>query len=383
MVPPDKRKHDMNHDVTMIAIPKSVSEKVLERHAQRQSDNESLQAAFSKERLNWSNIDLVVTGFLVAVHLGCLAAPFFFSWTGLVVCAVFHWLTCSIGICLGYHRFLSHRSLKLRGPGKFFVLLAGSLSGEGSPLTWAATHRMHHHKSDQPGDPHSPLESPSWSHMLWLFLQRKPEDQQILLRTYVPELMDDSMVKFFERTFAFWLWAQGLALLGAGWLIGGWQLGVSLLVWGMCVRMVVAYHSTWAVNSATHLWGYRNYDTRDESRNLWWVALLAYGEGWHNNHHAHPSLAPAGHRWWEVDMTWWAIRGLQAVGLAWDVRDSLPEGRTANDMTTEQTDPVDDSAARVSNPDHASAAVPGTIRQSDNHCESGSEASTAAALRVS
>jgi stearoyl-CoA desaturase (delta-9 desaturase) len=108
-------------------------------------------------------------------------------------------------------------------------------------------------------------------------------------------------------------------------------MGVSLLIWGMSVRMVAAYHSTWLINSATHLWGYRNYDTRDESRNLWWVAILAYGEGWHNNHHAHPAIAPAGHRWWELDMTWWAIRVLQAVGLAWDVRDQIPKGRKAKD----------------------------------------------------
>ena len=121
-------------------------------------------------------------------------------------------------------------------------------------------------------------------------------------------------MRFFERTFPMWLWVQGLVLLASGWAYGGWQMGVSWLVWGMCVRMTAAYHSTWFVNSATHLWGYRNYDTRDESRNLWWVAVLAYGEGWHNNHHANPSVAPAGHRWWEVDITWWSIRMLEMVG---------------------------------------------------------------------
>ena len=98
--------------------------------------------------------------------------------------------------------------------------------------------------------------------------------------------------------------------------------------------MTAAYHSTWFVNSATHLWGYRNYDTRDESRNLWWVAILAYGEGWHNNHHAHPSVAPAGHRWWEVDITWWAIRLLQLTGQAYDVRAKIPTGRKANESPT-------------------------------------------------
>jgi len=299
------------------------------RRARVQADNKTIRDAFSKERLNLGNIDWIVTGFLVTVHLGCLAAPFFFSWTGLAVCLAFHWLTCSIGICLGYHRYLSHRSMKLKTPAKFMVLLAGCLSGEGSPLSWAATHRLHHQKSDQDGDPHSPLVGPWWSHLMWLFVHRTPEDSATLYRRYAPELIEDRMVQFFEKTFAFWLWAQGLALLAAGWMLGGWTLGVSLLVWGMCVRMVLAYHSTWFVNSATHLWGYRNYDTRDESRNLWWVAILAYGEGWHNNHHAHPSVAPAGHRWWEVDITWWAIRSLKMIGQAWDVRDQIPRGRKA------------------------------------------------------
>jgi stearoyl-CoA desaturase (delta-9 desaturase) len=198
-------------------------------------------------------------------------------------------------------------------------------------MTWAATHRLHHQKSDQAGDPHSPLEGPWWSHFLWLFVKRKEADRDTLWRRYIPELTQRPIMQFFEKTFAFWLWAQGLALLAVGWFFGGWQLGVSLLVWGMCVRMVFAYHSTWFVNSATHLWGYRNYDTRDHSRNLWWVAVLAYGEGWHNNHHAHPSVAPAGHKWWEFDMTWWAIRALQLVGQAYDVKSEIPKGRKAND----------------------------------------------------
>ncbi|MFM7834743.1 MAG: fatty acid desaturase, partial [Planctomycetaceae bacterium] len=170
-----------------------------------------------------------------------------------------------------------------------------------------------------------------WGHILWLFPKRSTEATQLLMKRYVPELVQRPVMQFFEKTFALWLWGGGVVLLAAGWATGGWQLGLSWLVWGMCVRMVAAYHSTWFVNSATHLWGYRNYDTRDASRNLWWVAILAYGEGWHNNHHAHPAIAPAGHKWWEVDLTWWSIRLLKTVGLAWDVRDKLPLGRTADD----------------------------------------------------
>lgn len=124
------------------------------------------------------------------------------------------------------------------------------------------------------------------------------------------------MIQFFQK-FEFTLIAGCGVVL---YLIGG----LPMLLWGLCFRMVVAYHSTWFVNSATHLWGYRNYDTRDHSRNLWWVAILSYGEGWHNNHHAHPSVAPAGHRWWEFDVTWQVIKLWRLLGLAYDVRDKIP-----------------------------------------------------------
>ena len=304
------------------------------RRLKFQADTDVLVAAFHHDQLKLSNVDWVVTLFLIGVHVGALAAfmPSLFSWSGLALCLGLHWLTCSIGICLGYHRYLSHKSLKLAAPAEFVALAAGCLSGEGSPLTWAATHRLHHQKSDHEGDPHSPVkDTPWWSHMLWLFPKRTTEASKLLIRRYCPELLNRPLLNFFERTFALWLWGGGVALLATGYAVGGWQLGLSWLVWGMCVRMVAAYHSTWFVNSATHLWGYRNYDTRDASRNLWWVAILAYGEGWHNNHHAHPSVAPAGHKWWEFDITWWSIRLLKATGLAWDVRDKLPKGRGADD----------------------------------------------------
>ncbi|MCH2202046.1 MAG: fatty acid desaturase [Fuerstiella sp.] len=321
----------MSEVLTAIATPRKVSTDAIAQQALAAEETETLRAAFAMDRLRRDNIDWVVTLFLAAVHAGALIAPFFFSWTGLATCLLFHWLTCSIGICLGYHRYLAHKSLKLRAPAKFMVLLAGSLSAEGSPLTWAATHRLHHQRSDQEGDPHSPLVGPWWSHVMWLFVRRNDFEQETLYRRYAPELIQDRMLLFFERAFVFLLWGQGLALVAIGALIGGWSMALSMLLWGMCVRMVIAYHSTWFVNSATHLWGYRNYDTRDESRNLWWVAILAYGEGWHNNHHAHPAVAPAGHRWWEVDITWWSIRVLRAVGLAYDVRDQIPRGRGTNE----------------------------------------------------
>ena len=155
------------------------------------------------------------------------------------------------------------------------------------------------------------------SHILWLFIRRSKADAAALQQRYVPDLVQDPIMQFFERTFGLWLIGSGVVLFA----VGGWPM----LLWGLCARMVFAYHSTWFVNSATHMWGYRNYETTDRSRNLWWVAVLAYGEGWHNNHHAFPRLARAGHRWYEFDATFIAIRALQAVGLAYEVDDRIPE----------------------------------------------------------
>ncbi len=306
-----------------------MSTAVLERepHVERSrksSESDELQAvynSFSRDRLSWRNSDWITLTWMIGMHIGALAAPFYFTWQALAVAVGLHWFTASLGICLAYHRYLSHRSLKMRQPADFFVTLCGVLSGEGTPLQWCATHRLHHKRSDLEGDPHSPLDGPWWSHILWLFLRRSPEEKMTLYRRFVPELARRPMLQFFEKTFILWVIASGVALYAIG--------GMPFLLWGLCLRMVVAYHSTWFVNSATHLWGYRNYQTRDESRNLWWVAVLSYGEGWHNNHHAHPSSARAGHRWWEVDMTFWAIRAFQMIGMAYDVKDRIPEGNQA------------------------------------------------------
>jgi sn-2 palmitoyl-lipid 9-desaturase len=285
-----------------------------------------IYASFAPSRLTWSNVDWVVLGWMVIMHAGCLAAPFFFNWSALGVCVALHWLTGSIGICLGYHRFLSHKSLKLVAPARFVTLLAGSLSGEGSPLTWAATHRLHHMRSDQEGDPHSPLDGSLWSHMWWLLVYRTPAQRDALFQKFAPDLVNDRMLQFFEKTYFLWQVVSGVVLYAIG--------GMPFLLWGLCVRMVAMYHSTWFVNSATHIWGYRNYETRDMSRNLWWVAVLSYGEGWHNNHHAHPHTARAGHRWYEFDPTFWAIRFLQVTRLAYEVDDRNPIHEKTSASTT-------------------------------------------------
>jgi stearoyl-CoA desaturase (delta-9 desaturase) len=246
-----------------------------------------------------------------------LLAPFYFTWSAFSVAVLFYWLTGCVGICLGYHRYLAHRSLKLSRPAEFFVYLCGVLALEGSPLMWASTHRVHHARSDKDGDPHSPRHGKWWSHILWLFQDRVEARDPEFRKRIVPDLIQDPMIQFFDRTFFWWTVLFGVIMYTVG--------GMPWLIWGLCVRMVFTYHVTWFVNSATHLWGYRNYQTTDDSRNLWWVALLASGEGWHNNHHAYPRLARAGHKWWEFDVTFLVIRLLQATGQAWDVADGLPD----------------------------------------------------------
>lgn len=294
--------------------PKPKSHNVLER--------EKIVDAISPDKLRWNNIDWLVFGWTFVMHVGAVAALFFFTWPAFVAFLVLHFLTASVGICLGYHRYLSHKSLKLTPVGEFTAMFCGTMSGEGSPLDWSATHRLHHQRSDLKGDPHSPFDGSWWSHITWLFVKQNKEHYARLHKQYVPELIDRPMIKFFQRFELPILIGPGIALYALGELTG-WG-GLSMMLWGLCMRMVVAYHSTWFVNSATHLWGYRNYDTRDHSRNLWWVAILSYGEGWHNNHHAHPSLAPAGHRWWEFDVTWGVIKLWRMLGIAYDVRDKVP-----------------------------------------------------------
>ena len=193
------------------------------------------------------------------------------------------------------------------------------MAGEGPPITWVAVHRKHHRFSDQDGDPHSPHDGAWWSHVLWLFPRPRNPEWRSMLEVYGKDLLKDPFMVMLDRTFLLWHFGVALTLLAIGWACGGWHLGLSLLIYGSFLRMVYVLHITWAVNSASHIWGYRNYETKDDSRNLWWVGLLAFGEGWHNNHHAYPAVAQHGHKWWEFDLTWNVLRMMERVGLAWNV----------------------------------------------------------------
>jgi fatty-acid desaturase len=254
---------------------------------------------------------------LLVIHGLALAAPFTFTWPGLITFVVMSFVTGCLGVTLCYHRLLSHRSFKTHKIVKYFLMLCGTLSLEGDPSWWAATHRIHHMESDQEMDPHSPKVSFAWAHILWLvFDDGRANDPKVLAR-FIPDLADDPWAKFLAKNFGWVNLASLAVLMGIGFWLGGTKTMISMAVWGGFLRIVYVWHITWFVNSVTHMFGYRNYQTKDDSRNLWWVALLSWGEGWHNNHHANPSAAKSGHKWWEFDLTYGIIKTMQLTGLAW------------------------------------------------------------------
>jgi sn-2 palmitoyl-lipid 9-desaturase len=254
--------------------------------------------------LSWTNV-----AFFGAFHILAMLAPWFFSWSALGVMILLHWLFGSIGICLGYHRLLTHRSFQVPKWVEYPIAILGSLAIQGGPIFWVAGHRLHHaHTEDIDKDPYSAKRGFWWSHMLWIFYPRPEFFEKRNYKKYASELERQPFYRWLDRYFLFLQIPVGIML----YLLGGW----SFVVYGVFVRAVLLWHSTWLINSASHMRGYRHFDSNDNSRNLWWAAILTYGEGWHNNHHAYPNVAKAGWFWWEVDVTWWAIKALQTLGLA-------------------------------------------------------------------
>lgn len=260
-----------------------------------------------RQNLNWAT-----TLVLVFFHLGAIAALFMFSWISFVTALILYVITIDLGISMGYHRLHTHRSYRVPLLLERFFAICGALTLQGGPISWVATHRIHHQKSDQPGDPHSPHDGGWWAHVGWILFGETNHNNTKAMAKYAPDLA--------KHRFYVWLnnyhWiptvALGLLLLATG--------GLSLMLWAICVRVVVGLHATWLVNSATHMWGSRRFATRDDSRNNWWVALITFGEGWHNNHHAHPTSARHGLAWYEFDPSWLLIRLLSFLGIAKAVR---------------------------------------------------------------
>ena len=254
------------------------------------------------------DLNVVTTFFMVMFHIGAVAALFFFSWKALFVAAFLWWVSGSLGIGMGYHRLLTHRGYKTPKWMEYFLTVCATLTLEGGPIFWVATHRIHHQLTDKPGDPHSPRDGKWWSHMGWIITGKAMHQSTTELAPYVPDLRKDKFHVWISK----WHWVP-LTVLGLGILaVGGWQM----VLWGIFLRVTVGLHCTWLVNSATHLWGSRRFATDDDSRNSFWVAILTFGEGWHNNHHAHAQSARHGLRWYEIDMNWYGIQALRLMGLA-------------------------------------------------------------------
>ena len=259
------------------------------------------------EPINWTTTTLIG-----GIHVGAVAALFFFTWKALLFGVIMWWIAGSLGIGMGYHRLLTHRGYKTPKYMEYLLTLCGALALEGGPIAWVATHRVHHQNTDKDGDPHSPRDGGLWAHMGWIITGRAMHATTDELLPYVPDLRKDK----FHRWISKWHWVPSVILAGIIFAIGGW----SYMMWGMFARIVFSHHATWLVNSATHMWGSQRFETGDTSTNSFWVAILTFGEGWHNNHHASPQSARHGIAWYEVDLNWYGIYMLRMLGLAWDVK---------------------------------------------------------------
>ncbi len=280
----------------------------------------------NRARLDWGA--LAVVG---GIHLAALSAlsPWLFSWTGVALAGLGCYVFGTLGINLGFHRLLTHRSFECPLWLEHTLAMLGVCCLQKTPGQFVATHRAHHQHTDDAGDPHSPLPSLFWGHMGWLFVENPQFYNASTYDKYARDIFRDPLYLRLERNL---LWLRLYAIHAAlffvvgfavGWLRpeGSWtaglQFGLSLLVWGAFVRTVLVWHITWSVNSIGHVWGYRNYETRGNSRNSLLIGLISNGDGWHNNHHADQRAAAHGHKWWELDVTYVTLLGLRFCGLAW------------------------------------------------------------------
>ncbi len=284
-----------------------------------------------RRRLQWRNVDWPVVIGISLMHVGCIFAPFYFSWSAFCVGALLVWLTGPIGISLCYHRLLTHRSFKTPKWFEYFLTCCGCLSCQGGPVQWVGVHRLHHKYSDDHGDPHSPKHGFTWAHMLWCMHKHQGMASRWAPADAARDLYRDKGLRLINRYYLLpQLVVIVLCFLGGTWTahLGLETSGLSWVLWAVCVRTVIVFHSTWFVNSASHTWGYQNYDTGDGSTNCWWVALLSMGE-WHNNHHGEQrSALYGGRRWFELDPTWWTLQLMKRVGLASDFVSPRKLGKT-------------------------------------------------------
>ena len=293
------------------------------------------------------NLHRTLTGLVTGVPALALALAAWQSWDGLLrprdlaIFAVLYVLT-GLGVTVGFHRLFTHRSFKTGPVLRAVLAILGSAAIEGPVISWVADHRKHHAFSDAPGDPHSPhvdhgvglggaLRGLVHAHIGWLFVH----DQRGARDRYAPDLMADPVMRFVDRWFYVWAVGGVAAAFGLGFLLGGtWEAALTAGLWGGAIRLMLLHHVTFSINSICHVFGRRRFKTPDESRNVFWLSLITFGESWHNNHHAFPTSARHGLGRWELDPSALVIRGLARVGLAWDVVSVDPERQTRKQYVT-------------------------------------------------
>jgi stearoyl-CoA desaturase (delta-9 desaturase) len=238
-------------------------------------------------------------------------ALFNFSWANLTAALITWWVAGSWGIGMGYHRLLTHRGFQTPKFVEYFLAFCGTLALQSGAVNWVTTHRIHHAFTETDKDPHSPRSGTFWAHIGWIFRGTAQNQTEETQWRYSPDLMKDKVHVFLSNYYYVTPILAGVILF----LIGGW----TMVLWGIFLRTIAGWHFTWLVNSATHLWGTRRFETRDDSRNNGLIAALTFGEGWHNNHHAHPRSAKHGLTWYEFDVNWVQIKALEKLGLAKNV----------------------------------------------------------------
>ena len=261
----------------------------------------------NEERINWRDL-LIITSF----HILLIPALFYFSWTNLAVMLVGNWVVGSLGIGLGYHRLLTHRSFKAPKWLEYTLTSLGTMALQNEPYKWVTTHRMHHQFTEQPQDPHSTRPGFWWAHIGWIFFGTAQDHTEANFKKYVPDLLKDKGQILIAKYFYVPIIVSALLFYA----VGGW----GMVFWGVVVRVIFGWHTTWFVNSLAHLFGKRRFETHDDSTNNWFVAILTFGEGWHNNHHAHPTSARHGMAWYEFDLNWLTIQIFKRLGWAESIR---------------------------------------------------------------
>ncbi len=261
----------------------------------------------SRKNINWKNLT-IVTSF----HLLAIPALFFFSWQNVAAMIIGNWIVGSLGVGLGYHRLLTHRSFKAPKWLEYFLTALGTMSVQDDAPKWVATHRIHHAFTETDKDPHSTRPGFWWAQIGWVLFGTAQDHDAATLKKYVPDLMKDKYQVLLAKYYYVPIIISAFILFA----IGGW----GMVLWGVFLRVVVGWHTTWFVNSLSHIYGDKPFETADDSTNNWFVALLTFGEGWHNNHHAFPTSARHGLRWYQFDMNWIAIRILEKLGWATNIK---------------------------------------------------------------